>query len=119
MENHLPIIYLVDSAGVFLPMQNEIFADKEHFGRIFRNNAKMSSMGIPQISAIMGSCVAGGGGARRVCSFRFVPSRPPLLFGEALLRLTRPLVPPQRNAPFSAFYFAETGNFVLYHLFRR
>ena len=60
MENHLPIIYLVDSAGIFLPMQDEIFADKEHFGRIFRNNAKMSSMGIPQISAIMGSCVAGG-----------------------------------------------------------
>ena len=60
MENHLPIIYLVDSAGVFLPMQDEIFPDKEHFGRIFRNNAKMSSMGIPQISAVMGSCVAGG-----------------------------------------------------------
>jgi 3-methylcrotonyl-CoA carboxylase beta subunit len=60
MENRLPIIYLVDSAGVFLPMQDEIFADKEHFGRIFRNNAQMSSMGIPQISAIMGSCVAGG-----------------------------------------------------------
>lgn len=60
MENRLPIIYLVDSAGVFLPMQDEIFPDKEHFGRIFRNNAKMSSMGIPQISAIMGSCVAGG-----------------------------------------------------------
>ena len=60
MENNLPIIYLVDSAGVFLPMQDEIFPDKEHFGRMFRNNAKMSSMGIPQISAIMGSCVAGG-----------------------------------------------------------
>lgn len=60
MENHLPIIYLVDSAGVFLPMQDEIFPDKEHFGRIFRNNAVMSSRGIPQISAIMGSCVAGG-----------------------------------------------------------
>lgn len=60
MENKLPIIYLVDSAGVFLPMQDEIFPDKEHFGRIFRNNAKMSSMGIIQISAIMGSCVAGG-----------------------------------------------------------
>jgi 3-methylcrotonyl-CoA carboxylase beta subunit len=60
MENRLPIIYLVDSAGVFLPMQDEIFPDKEHFGRIFRNNAKMSSMGIPQISAVMGSCVAGG-----------------------------------------------------------
>jgi acetyl-CoA carboxylase carboxyltransferase component len=60
MENHLPIIYLVDSAGVFLPMQDEIFADKEHFGRMFRNNAKMSSMGITQISAVMGSCVAGG-----------------------------------------------------------
>lgn len=60
MENRMPIIYLVDSAGVFLPMQDEIFPDKEHFGRIFRNNAKMSSMGIPQISAIMGSCVAGG-----------------------------------------------------------
>ncbi|AYO57181.1 methylcrotonoyl-CoA carboxylase [Chryseobacterium sp. 6424] len=60
MENKLPIIYLVDSAGVYLPMQDEIFPDKEHFGRIFRNNAKMSSMGIIQISAIMGSCVAGG-----------------------------------------------------------
>ncbi|WP_370690553.1 acyl-CoA carboxylase subunit beta [Algoriphagus sp.] len=60
MENHLPIIYLVDSAGVFLPMQNEIFPDKEHFGRQFRNNAKMSAMGIVQIAAIMGSCVAGG-----------------------------------------------------------
>ncbi len=60
MENRIPIIYLVDSAGVFLPMQDEIFPDKEHFGRIFRNNARMSSMGIPQIAAIMGSCVAGG-----------------------------------------------------------
>jgi len=60
MENRLPIIYLVDSAGVFLPMQDEIFPDKEHFGRIFRNNALMSSMGITQIAAIMGSCVAGG-----------------------------------------------------------
>ncbi|MFM7105394.1 MAG: acyl-CoA carboxylase subunit beta, partial [Flavobacteriales bacterium] len=60
IENRLPIIYLVDSAGVFLPMQDEIFPDKEHFGRIFRNNAVMSSMGIPQIAAIMGSCVAGG-----------------------------------------------------------
>ncbi|MFN5324277.1 MAG: acyl-CoA carboxylase subunit beta [Bacteroidota bacterium] len=60
MENRLPIIYLVDSAGVFLPMQDEIFPDKEHFGRIFRNNAVMSSMGILQIAAIMGSCVAGG-----------------------------------------------------------
>ncbi len=60
MENRLPIVYLVDSAGVFLPMQAEIFPDKEHFGRIFRNNAVMSSMGIPQIAAIMGPCVAGG-----------------------------------------------------------
>ncbi|MFT5215191.1 MAG: 3-methylcrotonyl-CoA carboxylase beta subunit [Glaciecola sp.] len=60
IENKLPIIYLVDSAGVFLPMQDEIFPDKEHFGRIFRNNAVMSSMGITQISAVMGSCVAGG-----------------------------------------------------------
>ncbi|MCF6306960.1 MAG: acyl-CoA carboxylase subunit beta [Flavobacteriaceae bacterium] len=60
IENRLPIIYLVDSAGVYLPMQDEIFPDKEHFGRIFRNNAVMSSMGITQISAIMGSCVAGG-----------------------------------------------------------
>jgi acetyl-CoA carboxylase carboxyltransferase component len=60
LENNLPIIYLVDSAGVFLPMQDEIFPDKEHFGRIFRNNAVLSSRGIPQISAIMGSCVAGG-----------------------------------------------------------
>ncbi|MCB0698458.1 MAG: acyl-CoA carboxylase subunit beta, partial [Chitinophagaceae bacterium] len=60
MENHLPVIYIVDSAGVFLPMQDEIFPDKEHFGRIFRNNAKMSAMGITQIAAVMGSCVAGG-----------------------------------------------------------
>ena len=60
MENRLPIIYLVDSAGVFLPMQDEIFPDKEHFGRQFRNNARMSSMGIVQVAAIMGSCVAGG-----------------------------------------------------------
>lgn len=60
MENKIPIIYLVDSAGVFLPMQDEIFPDKEHFGRMFRNNAKMSAMGIPQIAAVMGSCVAGG-----------------------------------------------------------
>ena len=60
LENHVPIIYLVDSAGVYLPMQSEIFPDKEHFGRIFRNNAILSSKGIPQIAAIMGSCVAGG-----------------------------------------------------------
>lgn len=60
MENRLPIIYLVDSAGVYLPMQDEIFPDKEHFGRIFRNNAKMSGMGITQIAAVMGACVAGG-----------------------------------------------------------
>ena len=60
MENKLPIIYLVDSAGVFLPLQDEIFPDKEHFGRIFRNNAKMSAMGITQIAAVIGSCVAGG-----------------------------------------------------------
>ncbi len=60
MENHLPVIYLVDSAGVYLPLQDEIFPDKEHFGRIFRNNAKMSAMGITQIAAVMGPCVAGG-----------------------------------------------------------
>ncbi len=60
MENHLPVIYLVDSAGVFLPLQDEIFPDKEHFGRIFRNNARMSAMGITQIAAVMGTCVAGG-----------------------------------------------------------
>ena len=60
MENHLPVIYLVDSAGVFLPMQDEIFPDKEHFGRIFRNNARMSAMGITQIAVVMGPCVAGG-----------------------------------------------------------
>lgn len=60
MENNLPIIYLVDSAGVYLPLQDEIFADKEHFGRIFRNNAKMSAMGITQIAAVLGACVAGG-----------------------------------------------------------
>src|SRR5690606_11044606 len=60
MENRLPVIYLVDSAGVFLPMQDEIFPDRDHFGRQFRNNAKLSSMGVVQIAAIMGSCVAGG-----------------------------------------------------------
>ena len=60
MENKLPVIYLVDSAGVFLPLQDEIFPDKEHFGRIFRNNAKMSALGITQIAAVMGACVAGG-----------------------------------------------------------
>jgi 3-methylcrotonyl-CoA carboxylase beta subunit len=60
IENNLPLIYLVDSAGVFLPLQDEIFPDKEHFGRIFRNNAQISAMGIPQIAAVMGSCVAGG-----------------------------------------------------------
>ena len=60
MENYLPIIYLVDSAGVFLPMQDEIFPDKEHFGRVFRNNARISAMGITQIAAVMGPCVAGG-----------------------------------------------------------
>src|SRR6202044_1395065 len=60
MENLLPVIYLVDSAGVFLPMQDEIFPDKEHFGRVFRNNARMSAMGITQIAAVMGPCVAGG-----------------------------------------------------------
>src|SRR5687768_6737031 len=60
MENMLPVIYIVDSAGVFLPMQDEIFPDKEHFGRIFRNNARMSAMGITQIAAVMGACVAGG-----------------------------------------------------------
>ncbi|MEO5647568.1 MAG: carboxyl transferase domain-containing protein [Chitinophagaceae bacterium] len=60
MENMLPIIYLVDSAGVFLPLQDEIFPDKEHFGRVFRNNAKMSAMGITQIAAVLGACVAGG-----------------------------------------------------------
>ncbi len=60
MENNLPVVYLVDSAGVFLPMQDEIFPDKEHFGRVFRNNARMSAMGITQISAVMGACVAGG-----------------------------------------------------------
>src|SRR5210317_1570967 len=60
MENRIPIIYLVDSAGIFLPLQDQLFADKENFGRIFRNNAKMSSRGIVQIAAVMGSCVAGG-----------------------------------------------------------
>jgi len=60
MQNHLPVIYLVDSAGVFLPMQDEIFPDKEHFGRVFYNNARMSAMGITQIAAVMGACVAGG-----------------------------------------------------------
>lgn len=60
LENRIPILYLVDSAGVFLPMQDEIFPDKEHFGRIFRNNARLSALGVPQVAAIMGSCVAGG-----------------------------------------------------------
>jgi acetyl-CoA carboxylase carboxyltransferase component len=60
LENRVPIVYLVDSAGVFLPMQDEIFPDRDHFGRLFRNNAKLSALGVPQIAAIMGSCVAGG-----------------------------------------------------------
>ena len=60
LQNNLPVIYLVDSAGVFLPMQDEIFPDKEHFGRIFYNNAQMSARGIVQIAAVMGACVAGG-----------------------------------------------------------
>src|SRR5690606_12045690 len=60
MENRLPVVYIVDSAGVYLPMQDEIFPDKEHFGRIFRNNARMSAMGIPQIAVVTGPCVAGG-----------------------------------------------------------
>ncbi len=60
MENHLPVIYLVDSAGIYLPLQEDIFADKDHFGRVFRNNARMSAMGIPQIAAVLGPCVAGG-----------------------------------------------------------
>ena len=102
-----------------LAKAGEDTAEKERATReatAARLRAEMKNMGLTFQSR---RCVSGGGGARRVCSFRFVPSRPPLLFGEALLRLTRPLVPPQRNAPFSAFYFAETGNFVLYHLFRR
>src|SRR4029077_14012620 len=61
MENRLPLIYLVDSAGVFLPLQDEVFPDEDDFGRIFRNNAVISAMGIPQFAAIMGNCVAGGG----------------------------------------------------------
>jgi len=60
MENYLPIIYLVDSAGIYLPLQEDVFADKEHFGRVFRNNARMSAMGIPQLAAVLGPCVAGG-----------------------------------------------------------
>ena len=60
IENKIPILYLVDSAGIYLPLQDEVFADKEHFGRIFRNNAKLSAMGVPQLSAVLGSCVAGG-----------------------------------------------------------
>ena len=60
MENRLPIIYLVDSAGIYLPLQNEVFADKDHFGRMFRNNAHLSAMGVLQVAAVMGSCVAGG-----------------------------------------------------------
>src|SRR5262245_5921125 len=61
MDNHLPLVYLVDSAGVFLPLQDEVFPDEDDFGRIFRNNAVLSAMGIPQFSAILGNCVAGGG----------------------------------------------------------
>jgi len=60
IENKIPILYLVDSAGIYLPLQDEVFADKDHFGRIFRNNAKLSAMGVPQLSAVLGSCVAGG-----------------------------------------------------------
>ncbi len=72
MENRLPIIYLVDSAGVFLPLQSELFPDKEHFGRIFRNNAIISAMGIPQIAAVMGPCVAGGAYLPVMCDETFI-----------------------------------------------
>ena len=72
MENRLPIVYLVDSAGVFLPLQAELFPDKEHFGRIFRNNAVMSAMGIPQIAAVMGPCVAGGAYLPVMCDETFI-----------------------------------------------
>ena len=72
LENHLPVIYLVDSAGVFLPMQDEVFPDKEHFGRQFRNNAKLSAQGIVQIAAIMGSCVAGGAYLPAMCDETFI-----------------------------------------------
>ena len=68
MINRLPLIYLVDSAGVMLPLQDEVFPDEDDFGRIFRNNAVISAMGIPQIAAIMGNCVAGGGYLARACA---------------------------------------------------
>ena len=72
LETDLPVIYLVDSAGVFLPMQDEVFPDKEHFGRQFRNNAKLSAKGIVQIAAIMGSCVAGGAYLPAMCDETFI-----------------------------------------------
>ena len=80
MENHLPIVYLVDSAGIFLPLQDEVFADKEHFGRQFRNNAIMSSLGIPQIAAIMGSCVAGGAYLPVMCDEALIVEKTGSLF---------------------------------------
>ena len=66
-ENHLPCIYLVDSGGAFLPMQDEVFPDRDHFGRIFYNQAQMSAMGIPQIAVVMGSCTAGGAYVPAMC----------------------------------------------------
>ena len=85
MENNLPIIYLVDSAGVYLPMQDEIFPDKEHFGRIFRNNAIMSSRGIVQIAAVMGSCVAGGAYLPIMSDESLIVNKTGTIFGWFLL----------------------------------
>ncbi len=85
MENRLPIIYLVDSAGVFLPMQDEIFPDKEHFGRMFRNNAIMTAMGIVQISAVMGSCVAGGAYLPIMSDEAMIVEGPVLFFWPVLI----------------------------------
>jgi acetyl-CoA carboxylase carboxyltransferase component len=87
LENHLPIIYLVDSAGVFLPMQDQVFPDEAHFGRIFFNNARLSSVGVPQIAAVMGPCVAGGAYLPVMCDkFIMVEGSSLFLAGPALVR---------------------------------
>ena len=87
MDNHLPIIYLVDSAGVFLPLQDQVFPDEQHFGRIFYNNARMSAMGIPQIASVMGPCVAGGAYLPVMCD-KFIMTEGGSMFlaGPALVK---------------------------------
>ncbi|MCF7841527.1 MAG: acyl-CoA carboxylase subunit beta, partial [Lentisphaeria bacterium] len=87
LENHLPIVYLVDSAGVFLPMQDQVFPDEGHFGRIFYNNARLSALGIPQIAAVMGPCVAGGAYLPVMCDkYVMVEGASMFLAGPALVK---------------------------------